>query len=57
MVRVTNSYEYVGWLDLLTISYTRTLNYNELQAVPALLLLIYTLQFTVANALGFLCFH
>jgi hypothetical protein len=38
-------------------SYTSSLNYKEIQAVPALLLLIYTLQFTVANALGFLWFH
>jgi hypothetical protein len=31
-------------------SYTRSLNYNEIQAVPALFT---PLQFAVANALGF----
>jgi hypothetical protein len=44
--------EYVGWLDLLTLSYTRTLTYNQLQSVQRYSWFT-LLQFAVANALGF----
>jgi hypothetical protein len=48
---VTNYNEFwIGWLDLLTILCTISLNYNQYSAIAVL----HTFQFTVAHALEFL---